>query len=434
MDFEKKMPDWENEGTEPSAELKTNGFQGGYKPPAGIFNWFWSLITNAIKEIQENLSNVDNTKDSEKNVAFASEANVGRKVKYPFILRLNGGDTENTDLWNYDGSVSKSVNLTPEKLGARPTEKPNIVVTAVREVTDDGKEIYTATDSNITELYDGLEITIIPNETNETLQPRLKINDFDDKGIRLALSSNCAATTTVTTKYIQANRPITFKYHANMNLGIQGQGAWIFADRIKTSAQDLYGDVPIESGGTGASTAKEAITNLGVYPVGSVYIASTNSNPANTFGGTWELVDKKLRSMSLSASSTNPQDWFVPSDNTSDYEVRVAIHGDSITFELDLKSKNAVATETDVLFGTFNFAKLGIDGLNVTQRCIAYSDDGNTYVMVALSSSTGEFKAYDFRPSGLSASNSFKVTFCVTANMDKMLDDYCNKFYWKRTK
>lgn len=265
MDFEKKMPEWENEGTEPSAELKTNGFQGGYKPPAGIFNWFWSLITNAIKEIQENLSNVENTKDSEKSVNtanFASEAGVGRKVKYPFIFRLNGGDTENTDLWNYDGSVSKSVNLTPEKLGARPTEKPNIVVNAVREVTDDGKEIYKVTDSNITDLYDGLEITIIPNERNTTSSPRLQINDFGDNGIRLALSFNCAATTTFEANYFQIDRPITLKYHANLNLGIQGQGAWLFADRIKTSAQDLYGDVPIESGGTGASSAKDGLNNL----------------------------------------------------------------------------------------------------------------------------------------------------------------------------
>lgn len=264
MEFNTKIPEWKNEGTEPSENLKTNGFKQGYKPPAGVFNWFWSKISKAITEIQTNLINVDNTKDSEKSVKFASEAGIGRKVANALTVRFKGGDTEGTDKWTFDGSTSRSVNITPEKIGARPTDKPSIVVSAVREETADGKEIYIVSDSNITELYNGLEITIIPSATNTTNQPRLKINDLEDKGIRLPLSFNCAATDTVKANYFKDGRPITLKYHSELNLGIQGQGAWLFADRQKTSAQDLYGDVPIESGGTGASTAEEALENFGV--------------------------------------------------------------------------------------------------------------------------------------------------------------------------
>lgn len=264
MEFEKQIPEWVNEGDEPSETLKNNGFAAGNKPPANIFNWLFNLVFSAIKEIQTKLSKVDNTADSEKAVAFASEAGVGRKVKYPFTLRFKGGSTEGTDMWTYDGSTSRSVNITPDKIGARPTEKPNIVVNAVREQTEDNKEIYVATDNNIKELYDGLEITVIPNETNETVQPRLNINGLGDKGIRLALSFNCAATNALKTKFIQANRPITLKYHANCNLGIQGQGAWIFADRQKTSAQDLYGTVPAESGGTGCNSIDEFVSTHGI--------------------------------------------------------------------------------------------------------------------------------------------------------------------------
>ena len=57
MNFNTNLPEWKNEGTEPSNELKNNGFQSGYKPPAGVFNWFWSLVTKAIKELQSKLEN-----------------------------------------------------------------------------------------------------------------------------------------------------------------------------------------------------------------------------------------------------------------------------------------------------------------------------------------------------------------------------------------
>lgn len=291
MEFNTQLPEWKNEGTEPSDNLKSNGFREGYKPPAGIFNWFWSLILKAIKEIQESLSNVNNTSDSEKSVKYASEAGIGRKLKNALTVRFNGGDTESTDKWTFDGSTSRSINITPEKIGARPTEKPNIVVNAIRGETDDGKEIYTATDSNITELYNGLEITIIPNEKNTTLSPRLDINGLGDKAIRLALSFNCAATNALKANFFSEGRPITLKYHSELNLGTQGQGAWIFADRLKVSAQDLYGSVPISSGGTGASTAEDALTNLGIVD----YVVETgghslleyrfwNSGKAEMFG------------------------------------------------------------------------------------------------------------------------------------------------------
>lgn len=289
MNFNNNIPEWKNTGTEPSAELKQSGFTAGMKPPAGIFNWFWSKVQKAITEIQNNLSKVDNTKDSEKSVKYASEAGKSKKVKSGLSIRFNGGETEDSNLWTFDGSAAKSVNITPQNIGAA---KASETIKIVNATTTDGTA-YTATASDISELYNGLEITIIPNAENISLTPTLNLNGLGAKGIRLALSFNYAATNALKTRFMQAGRPVKLKYDANCNLGTYGIGAWIMTDRIRVSADDLYGAVPISSGGTGASNVKGAMENLGAASIsyGSYVGTGTwGTNNPNTL--TFDFVPK----------------------------------------------------------------------------------------------------------------------------------------------
>lgn len=62
IEFTNKPIKWENEGTAPSEDLKTNGFQAGYKPPAAVFNNQWHITGECIEELQTKLSGVDDKK------------------------------------------------------------------------------------------------------------------------------------------------------------------------------------------------------------------------------------------------------------------------------------------------------------------------------------------------------------------------------------
>lgn len=79
---------------------------------------FFAKVQEYFTPARLGLDKVDNTADSEKSVAFASEAGTARKTKYSLIVRLKGGRTEGTDMWTYDGSTAKSINITAAKIGA----------------------------------------------------------------------------------------------------------------------------------------------------------------------------------------------------------------------------------------------------------------------------------------------------------------------------
>ena len=64
MEFTKTPIDWQNKGTEPSSDIKTNGFTAGYKPPAEYHNYLFANAADCIKEVQQKLSAVGDKQDA----------------------------------------------------------------------------------------------------------------------------------------------------------------------------------------------------------------------------------------------------------------------------------------------------------------------------------------------------------------------------------
>lgn len=81
-------------------------------------DYLWGKIKAYFTKEQLGLGNVDNTADNDKYVAFAIEASEARKVQNTLTLRLNGGRTEGSNMWTFDGSTSRTVNVTAAKVGA----------------------------------------------------------------------------------------------------------------------------------------------------------------------------------------------------------------------------------------------------------------------------------------------------------------------------
>lgn len=96
MAFEKQVPQWNAEGTEPPSTLKESGFTAGYKPPAAYFNWFWHTVSQCLTELQNKLSNVDNTADANKNVASANKLNANAGSATNPVYFANGVPVKTT--------------------------------------------------------------------------------------------------------------------------------------------------------------------------------------------------------------------------------------------------------------------------------------------------------------------------------------------------
>lgn len=116
---------------------------------------------------------------------------------------------------------------------------------------------YTATVEGIAALETGLSIVLIPHTNSTTTTPTLNINGLGAKYIRQRLTTNTSATANPrVANWLVANKPVVLTYN----------GTYWVAELARPDANDIYGTVAIANGGTGATTAEAALTNLGAAP------------------------------------------------------------------------------------------------------------------------------------------------------------------------
>ena len=168
----------------------------------------------------------------------------------------------------YRVSVSATEISAPEKVFVLAKNMNTSSGAVIEAISDDGVS-YTASIDGVDRLYSGLEVTIVPNMTSTTTNIKLNLNGLGEKYLRIPISTNTAIVTSPESEgYLVGGRPVKLMYDSAYGTS----GAWKAIDKQVTSAQDIYGTVPIEKGGHGADNAQEGMQNL--LAAGAVILSS----------------------------------------------------------------------------------------------------------------------------------------------------------------
>ena len=171
-----------------------------------------------------------------------------------------------------------------------------------------------------------------------------------------------------------------------------------------------------------------------VYPIGSICIRETKSDPIDTLGGgVWTLVDKEFTTLSINIDEVNT--YFTPNTEVvSACQFRLIRAGHTLTMKMYLTlAEGATISDSQKTLGNFNFEALGISRFP-TDRSFptGYTDGGNSIIMGYINSGTGALDVVDIVGADSVSGTSLYFDFTETIASKFMLDSACNKFYWKR--
>lgn len=170
-------------------------------------------------------------------------------------------------------------------------------------------------------------------------------------------------------------------------------------------------------------------------PVGLVIMTDTNTNPSNNYEGTWELVDKGFRNEQLSATSEEDIAKYYTADNATSADIRVWRAGNTLKIRGNFTANQKLG-EATVNLGTFNLKNLGVSTLRLQeQRFHGGADTGDAVLLLNIDAQ-GVFNSADAIVKGgaseTTANPIFYINVVFVMRFEDMLDEYCDKFYWKR--
>lgn len=158
---------------------------------------------------------------------------------------------------NYAGSSSAG--------GAAKVSESNIGIT-----TAGTGSAYTATVPGITALASGVSFIMVPHVVSSSTTPTLNVNSLGAKNIKRRLSSiSTSVQSGYSNTWLAKGTPFRVTYDGTQ---------WIVEGLTKPATADLHGTLSVEKGGTGATSASDARTNLGITPANIGAAASSHTH------------------------------------------------------------------------------------------------------------------------------------------------------------
>lgn len=204
-------------------------------------------------------------------------------------------------------------------------------------------------------------------------------------------------------------------------------------EKISDAVEDLYarldGKADLASGKVPMNQLPgNELLNI-VYPVGTIYVGSTITNPSALLGGTWVLVYKKQKDRYIS----NPAAFLTHNaTNVRSIDSGVALlNENSVRLRFTLTTKAAVG-DTTLELVTINMTALGIAAFNVNGYVTGYSDGGNALMMVQVVG--GIISSLDvIGASSIAAGQQVVFDFTQPLLWADLSDSVCDQWHWKRT-